>query len=374
MAFTLSFARPVYRNDNTNDQSATIGGSGDGYASLKIGVHQYFTVDGSPFTFKPLNRSDAAPVCEIHDTIAEPENWTAHADIAVNIDPTGFAQTGASGWKGAYWPTAITADRCTVEAANPSTSHSIGVSLQAVTTPTHDYTNSAVKHAMILGQSGIGSIYEAGATVKNFRWKANDKALLELDNGIIRYFLVRDNKLILLRTTRSQISGDPKPEIMLYHTNAQADYIAFWANDEVGTGHISTFEMIGVASFDVNEMKWQRWGDQRALVSNGQVLQMADNDYEITFPNPKKTLRRFAVKPRANTQAEMLALQEFFEWHNNDRPFLFIDRMHKDDLGNYQEIFCKIAGEMADSTLSACLFDYGVQLTETYRDGWIPSV
>jgi hypothetical protein len=63
--------------------------------------------------------------------------------------------------------------------------------------------------------------------------------------------------------------------------------------------------------------------------------------------------------------------EDFFNWHGNEKEFLFVDRARKDRQNSAQEFFAKFSGEFSDKTLNACVFDNSVVVMETFRKGQV---
>lgn len=382
MALAISLNQTVHRNDSTRFPQATISGY-DETPFIKLSNWQYFKTETDVFYIFPSNRSLKDCPVILRDCKFDGGNWTKDApsgDFSIATTDTGFSRSGGDtdgSWKGAYYDDALTGDIITVQAKATSINLSTGISLQDSPFTSHDYFSADVAHSIIFGQNGQLSIFELGIKPASqnvdFRYEVGDVGMIELDNvnGIVRYYLVKpDNSTVLLRTTRSKLTTDPVAEAMLYFPDSELEDVFICDGSEA----VTTFENIGVARLEKGVKEWQKWGNQRSRVSNANPIQLADGEFAFTFPSSKRTLRQLSLTPKTFNNGGFQDFEDFFNWHGNEKTFIFVDQVRKDALGNPQEFWARFGGPMTDTSKNACLFDYGVPVVEVNRSDYIPRV
>lgn len=382
MALTIAIDREFHRNDSTIFPVVTISDF-DGVPYIKIADWQYFPAPSTEFPIFPNNRSMIDCPVQVRDCLTfDPEFWEIDppdADFLIDYDDITdtFTRSGAENntWRGIAYTGILLGDVITVQATAMSINLSSGISLQDSPFGSHDYFSPDVAHAVIFGQNGQLTIRELGVKPKSwtsdYQYEVGDKAMIELiDNFIVKYYLIKpDNTMILLRTTLSKLTTDPTADVMLFQTGSSLkNVILCYAVDEV------TFENIGVARRAKGEKEWQKWENQRQRISNAIPIQLADGEFEYTFPSSKKVLRQHSLTPKTYNNAGFQAFEDFFNWHGNEKNFIFVDEARKDAFDNKQEFWARFAGPMSDSSKNACLFDYGVPVIEAYRGDFIPRV
>lgn len=376
----ITINHPQFRHDSTVKPRVNISDY-TGTPYIKLHNWQYFKAGYNTFIIEPDNRS--MPVCPIYlrNTFHNLANWTIDPVVTgfsiVSTAPNGFARNGGTAtgsWQGAYYNIALAGNIVSIQARATSTVLASGISLQNSPFTTHIYQNAAVKHSLIFGGNGKMTIYESGVQPVNmttdFRYEVGDVALIECDSvkKIIRYYLVRGKKMILLRTTRSQLASSPIAEMLLFQPNSSLLDIFICDGSEA----IATFENIGVARKVKDHTNFQKWRNQRTLISTADPIQLADGEFEFTFPTSKKTLRQIAVTPRAYSKAGFQTLEDFYTWHGGEKEFIFVDEARLDSLGNAQEFWARFASGMTDETGNGCFYDYTTQVLEAYRGDYVP--
>lgn len=380
MVLSIAINQTQFRHDSTVMPRITIAD----YANIPfVKLHNWQYLKASYYTFilEPNNRSLADCPLYVRDCFHNLAGWTIDApvggfSIGGSLPYVFYRNGGAAGgsWKGAYYATALNGNLVTIQAKANSIDLAAGISLQDSPFTTHTYDVN-VAHGLIFGANGKLAIFERGVQPKTlataFRYKVGDVGMIEYDKvkNLVRYYLVRaDKEMILLRTTRPKFTTNPIAEMMLFQPGSSLSDVLICNGAQAQT----TFENIAVARQVTAVTSYQSWKNQRNRVSNADPIQLADGEFEFTFPSSKTTLRQMALTPRARNQAGFDALEDFFNWHGNEKEFLFIDEARKDTSGNAQEFWARFQGGMTDTTGNGCLYDYSVQVVEAYRGDYVP--
>lgn len=377
MVLSVSIYPNLFRHDSTI--LPVLSGadvSGDiGYFQIENWLYFPFQNEDKPFL--PPNRTKREVSVKLKDCSFP--TLTYDANISQGVGAT-IERSSGTGYAGAYTTTALSDTKCSIQMKTASTYYSTGISLQDGSgTIEDDYTVATVAHSILLGQSGLGIIRELGELVVNnafFKYEIGDSVMIELDNGIVRYYLFKENgEMQLIRTTRSKLTEAPKAEIMLYYPESRAEDV--YVCDGESLIAETTFENIGVAynqRFDgvSNKLSWQKWQNPRAIQTIGDALEMADKRQEFTYPNEKTSLVSFQITPLAKNKTAMRELENFFRWHKNDTEFIFLDYARKDDDGNPTEYWMRFAAAISDQTKNGCVFDESVQMIEDFRNEYVP--
>lgn len=383
----ISGTTPIkYRNDSTVFPRIDISGYDDA-PYIKLSDWQYFEAKQDSFLLEPNNRSMIECPVVLRNCFYEgDQDWlTETGSIIVTSPNDGWKKTsGASeGWDGAYYDDSLTGDTVSIQAEATSTMLSAGISLQDNNPAIHNFFLPTVAHAIIFGQNGQLSIREKGVVPKGYTsqysYEVGDTAMIELIGLIVRYYLIKpDGRMIILRTTRSKLLFAPTASVMLYFPNSEVINLRICAGPEAK----ATFENIGVArrkdeSNNVYGQKtktetWQKWKNVRSRVSTADPIQLADGEFEYTFPSSKTVLRQIALTPKSYNFAGFQNIEDFFNWHGNEKNFIFVDEARKDIYGNPQEFWSRFLGGITDESGNGCIFDYGVQIIEAYRGDYIP--
>lgn len=273
---------------------------------------------------------------------------------------------GGAGVNGGYYNTAIDGDLCSVQARVESGG---GISLQdGSLTPTHDYTNAQVAHSMRCLGDGSGEIRELGVVVPvggNFQWtlEGTDTILIQLKAGVVKYFLVKeDDTMILLRTTRSKLTEDPKFEINLEDEANSLSEIYFTQTTEAST----EIEIVGVLE------NFQDWNNEYFISSTADAIVMANNEPQFTYPNPKTRIRALNANLAMRDKTFRLYAEDFFNWHGTEKEFLFVDKAKTDIDDVATEWWARFASPFGDRSRNSCLSAHSAQIVESYRRDYIP--
>lgn len=381
MPLEISIDRLQHRNDSTVYPRITIAD----YVNLpfiKLHNWQYFKAVGDSFLIEPNNRSMLDCPVYLRDCKYDDAEWTVDTpsgDFAITptIGSDGFTRSGGDvggSWNGAYLDVSLDGAVVSIQAKATSINLSCGISLQDEPFTTHNYFTPTIAHSIIFGQNGQLSIFELGqapvSLVGSVRYDVGDSAMIELDKvkNIVRYYLIKGNEMILLRTTRPKLTTDPVAEILLFFPGSTLEDVYYFNGAET----VTTFENIAVAYRTKTSHNWQKWNNQRSRVSNADPIQLADGEFEYTFPSSKRVLRSLNLTPKSYNQTGFQVFEDFFNWHGNERNFIFVDDARKDAQGNAQEYFARFSGPMGDQTSNGCLFDFGTQIVEAYRGDYIP--
>ena len=375
--------RVAHRNDSTIFPRINISGYED-LPYIKLADWQYFQPASNSFLLEPNNRSMPKCPLVLRNCFGYNLDWEldisepGSPNIYSHIDGSFSREGGTDSWGGAYYTIPLTGNTVSIQAIATDLNKSAGISLQDTQDPvpfpfTHNYFSEEVTHGIIFGQNGQLSIREKGLVPKGYTsqysYEVGDMAMIELTGLIVRYYLIKpDGRMILLRTTRSKLTTNPTAEIMLYTDGSQLDDVVLCNEEQIE----ATFENIGVASRIKNQNDWQKWKNQRTRISNADPIQLADGEFEYTFPSSKQVLRQLALTPKTNNKAGFNVFEDFYNWHGVTKNFIFVDNARKDTYGNPQEFWSRFASGMTDETGNGCIFDYSVQIIEAYRGDYIP--
>lgn len=382
MALSVSIYPTVNRCDSTDLPliTATDNGS-DSFLKIGAGIESwlYIPIASTPFnTLRVImpNRTAKIVYVKLRDTFFPTGDWTLTSGVVEEAD-NGIHRTSGEGYGGAIYPTALSATKCSIQGKTTSTSLTTGISLQDGSgTISHNYTDITVAHSIIFGQDGQGSIRELGVLVSNngtFRYEVGDMGMIEVDNGVVYYYLIKpDGTMRLLRKTRSKLTEAPKAEVLTYFTGSYLSAVLLFDDAEAET----SFENVGVAWFNDgnNELYWQMWTNQRATQSIGEALEMADKRTQTTYANQKKRLAAYSLTPKAQSRTDYWKFQDFVNWHDSAKEFIFVDYARKDLDDNPSEYWMKFTSPFVDATRNGCQFEQQVSILEDFRADYIPRI
>jgi hypothetical protein len=374
----ISINTSQHRNDSTILPIVSI----SGYLNIpfiKLHNWQYFAPINNNFLIIPNNRYLKNCKVELRDCKYDFTNWTRDTSSGgfsiTGISGNGFLRTGGDAggsWNGAYYNTQLTGNIVTIQATAQSVNLSAGISLQDYPFGNHNYFTANVAHCIIFGQDGQLSIREKGNLVKTsyFKYDVGDVGMIEYNKikNTVSYYLVKGKEMILLRTTRPKLTTDPVAEMLLFLPGSSLKNVLISSNSEVST----EFENVSVAIRKEFVQAWQLWKNQRTRTSNVESIQLADGEFEYTYPNSKTIFRQLALTPKSYNAEGFHNFEDFFNWHGDEKEFIFIDLPRKDAQGNPQEFWAKFLGGINDTTGNGCLFDYQTQIIETFRNDYIP--
>lgn len=381
MALSITINQTQYRNDSSVMPRINIGGY-TGIPFIKLNTWQYFKAGYNTLILEPNNRS--LPVCPVslrncfHDGVSWTKDASGGGFSIVPFSPNGFYRNGGTStgsWKGAYYPTPLGGDMISIQAQARSTELPAGISLQDAPFSTHIYDADTVAHSLTFGSNGKLAIKEKGVQPKaqttNFRYEVGDVGMIEYDRirQIVRYYLIRKRQMILLRTTRPKFTTtNIIAEMMLFMPQSSLEEIFVCNGDEA----VATFENIAVARQSKGEYGWQAWRNPRSRTSTADPIQLADGEQHFTYPTSKTVLRQNSLTPKAFSKTAFQYFEDFFNYHGNEREFIFVDEARKDASGNQQEFWARFNGAMSDESSNGCIFDNTVQVIEAYRGDYVP--
>jgi len=366
MAIVISIDKLRHRGDSTDWPIVTASGYST-YGRIKVGEWLYYNASAS-FDLVLPNRSEPSLVVWLRKVTIPA--FTLGSGVSQSTST--FTRTSGTGWVGAYYNTALSAVKCSIEGTTTDLDLISGISLQnGDVTPTNDFTNVAVAHSLTFGppvENGvIGKgwliIREAGGVIQNKNeayYEVGDKGLIELDNGIVRYYLVKPGgTLILLRATRSKLTVAPKATVLVYDAGASLSGVVIF--DGVGDETSETIETVGALE------NFQDWQNDFFRVDTGQPITMADGESQLTYPNSRRVVRNLTANLNMRTKAQRDAFLAFFQYHAQGKEFLFVDNAHKDEDNVATEFFARFTSPFGDKARGSCLSVHQAQITETMR-------
>jgi hypothetical protein len=381
MPLGIAISQNQYRNDSTILPIVTI----SGYAEtplIKLHNWQYFEASSDSFVILPNNRSMVECPVTLRDCFHDFAGYTLDAPAGdfsiVSAANDGIKRNGGTvggSFNGAYYTTPLDGDIVSIQAKAKSTQLSSGIYLQDSPFASHNLLNADVAHGIIFGENGRLSIREFGAippsnNASSFRYEENDIAMIEYDKvkNVVRYYLIKDGVMNLLRTTRPKFTTDPIAGVLLYFPDSLLENVLICNGEEVTT----IFENIGVAIRKEKVHAWQKYQNQRNRFSTADPIQLADGEFEYTFPSAKQILRQLALTPGSYNAQGFQNIEDFFGWHGNEKEFIFVDNARKDTDGNNQEFWARFSGAITDQTGNKCVFTYNSQILEAYRGDYVP--
>jgi hypothetical protein len=370
MVFSVSLNRSIHRGDSTLYPVVTTAD----YGTIgKVKFEDFLYVDAAATPFELLNLLPNRSIKNVPVLLRQMITPTFIGDANITQTGANFTKTSGTGYDGKYYDTALSQTKCSIEAKSVNFSPA-GISLQnGNVTIVDDYANAAVGHSITLQPelvtgSGFGQIEirERGVLIPNREtafFQIGDKVLIELDSGVVRYYLVRPTgQMILLRAVRSNLSAAPKAQVMLYTTTSTLQNVYVFNNAETST----SFEMIGVLE------NFQDWQNDFAHVDQGQAIQMSDNQPQFTYPGKKPILRNLGANLNMRTKTQRDLFLKFFRDHGQAREFIFIDNAHKDENGNNTEFFARFGPAFGDKARGSCLSAHNATIVETDRSQIVP--
>lgn len=244
-----------------------------------------------------------------------------------------------------------------------------GISFQNTgATLRHDYTHADVKHGIRCDSTFQGIIYEAGVIKRYFRWHTGDRVILELNTGIVRYYLVKpDGRMILLRATASKLTTVPI---------AQISGLGNGGSDQGGMDDVGLYNAKATANFEsIGVLEgFQDWFNELSRSSSAEAIEMADSNPQFTYPNRKKRLRTLSANLNMRTTADRLDYIDFFNNHGMETEFIFVDKARVDRDGNNEWFWARFGSPFGDKMRASCLSAHSAVIVESYRDDYIPPV
>lgn len=371
MTLAISIDKDQFRYGSTLFPLISSTPAGADGAVIQIGEWDYLDDSEDAIYWPFRNRSEDSLVVAIRPrTLVDSGDFTTGGGT-FDYDFVSGAYVGDVTLSWAYYPTALDGNKCSVEfgivtVPSAGTSERINLSIQnGDQTIVHDYSLGNAVHAVTLLPSGIGQISEIGSilgTGRNFFYETGDKILLKLESGIVKYFLVKpDRSMVLLRATRSKLTADPKFEFSI---TGPASVNRLWFSET----YEETAEITVIGSLE----NFQDWNNEFAISSTAESILMANNEPQFTFPNSKKRLRSLAANLALRDKTDRLAYEEFFNWHGVEKEFIFVDKAKTDIDDNSTEWWARFASPFGDKSRNSCLSSHSAQIVESYRKDVVP--
>jgi len=318
------------------------------FPKLFIRDYLYEAVAGTQFDWNPPNRTDLGLKVEVRDLFLS--SWTLSAGVT-NIG-NNFTKTANEGFSGAYAGT-IAAGNCSIE-GKPGYIYGNTVFALQSGAFTFDYFNGDVEHALVFNTAvgagkGNGFIKERGVFKKYFAWEIGDTGLVELSDGIIRYYQIKaSGEKILLRSKRSLLSYPITPTVVLYQVGAVANSVRLWN----GSGASLSMDLFGVLD------DFQDWENSAAWESLAEKTMNKDKTEDFTYFSALKNLMTQSLNVRWDEGGRYRAFLDFWKWHDLDREFIFKDRARQ------SEYFAKFVSAFKDNPLGADTFGMSVDIRQ----------
>lgn len=359
MPVTLSVSKAQHRFDTATKPILAVTGLTGAGRLLLAEQEATFISNGPPgITWSPLNRTyENAPI-KLYETFGT--TWTMTS--GVSSFPLGMQKTsGGLGYSGGYVD-ATFSGTFGVEGRSASAAFLTGISLQCGTV-NFNWADPSVEHALIFGNGGIGEIWELGVRKLSFRHVVGDSALLVRENGIVRYYHFRDSDglITLLRSTRSKLATDAYPVTHLYHEGAVIDGLAI----NVGTVANASTSLYGVLTSD-----FQDWENAGSIESLAEKTMNKDKGEDFTYFTEEKNLITLSLNLGWRDEEEYQAFREFYQWHDLNRPFIFVDsararlKLNQGFSLKENEMFARFVSAWKDSPLGGYLYGVTVDIRE----------
>lgn len=352
MALSISFSKLLHRFDSTAKPVFTASGYSNSPRWYFKG-YKYLVGSGSPYTFTPLNRTDKILV-ELRDAITGGWNLSNASFAGQNLTTTagGFCGAKAGG----------PFSNVSIE-GNPTdiSSQIVFLGLQAESTYTFNHTVSAFHHCLLFSPNGIGEIWEAGLKVQSFIWELGDKGLLEKIDGIIKYWLIKSNgDMKLIRSVRSLFTGDVAIIAGASTNNSTINNIYIWLGDKTS---------VNLETFGVLDSSYQDWQNQAVWESLAEKTMNKDKRETFTYFTRLKQLKTLSLELEWREESEYLAFLSFFNWHDLDKDFIFIDTARNTA---QKEMFVKFVSGFKDSPLGGALYGISIDIRQSlYRNTFV---
>lgn len=348
LAITLSKTR--FRFDSLVKPSITATGITN-VGKILVARDAYLPISNStPYEYSPLNQTDEK-VIELRN-VARP-TWSLGSNVSLDAsDPkksTANSDSGAS-------VSALNSTNCAIEGAATAVNLKCGISLQSGSVA----YNESGEHCLIFGDNGIVSVWENGSQLHYTQraYAVGDIGLIDKQGSVVRYYLMSDGVLHLLRTTRSRLTdADIKGVVILYHINAKLSGAYIYANESTS----ASIETFGVLS------NFQDWQNDFAFTSTAEVLTMQDGNKSYTFANSKKRLRTINATRNVVSKEDREKFLAFFDYHGVEKDFIFVDNARKDASDAGAEFWANFASPFGDKARSSCLSAESAVIVESFR-------
>ncbi len=318
------------------------------YPKIFIRDYLYDEVSSPLYEWEPPNRTDYALPVSVRDLF--PGTWTTSA--GVTNAGNNFTKTATEGFSGASAVT-IGAGNCSIE-GKPGYIYGNTVFALQSGTFTYDYYNGDVEHALVfntaIGASkGVGFIIERAIIKKYFEWELGDTGLVELNNGIVRYYQIKPDKTkILLRSKRSLLSYPITPTIVLYQVGAVANSVRLWNDSGVSTA----IDLFGVLD------EFQDWQNPAAWESLAEKTMNKDKTEDFTYFSELENVITLSLNIAWDEIENYRAFLDFWKWHDLKREFIFKDNARQ------IEFFAKFVSAFKDNPLGAEMFGMSADIRQ----------
>ena len=360
MALGLTLSKTRFRHDSPFPPIITPTGITDiGRLFIygKGAVNLYEAVANSAeYEYQPSNESITR---QIQLRNVHRPTWTLGTNVSlVSSDPK---KATANSDSGAY--IASLGATCSIEGKVTTLDKKCGVSLQSGTV-NYDEANATCEMALIFQADGLMAVYEGGVRIEYTLkpYQIDDIGLIDKQGDIVRYYLVRDNILHLIRTTRSKVDdSDVKGVIILYHIDAQLTE-AYTLTDSL----TKSMEIVAVVD------DFQGWFNDYNILPTAESLLAQDNNPQFTYPNHKQTLRQLSADRSVVNKADRRKFVDFYNFHNTGKEFIFIDKAKKDANNKNEWFWARFTSGFGDKSRRSCLYAENAVITETFRLDNIP--
>lgn len=292
------------------------------------------------------NQTDFPLIVEVRDTYLS--SWTLSSGITNAAN--NFSKSDPNGYSGAR-ATDIAAGNCSVEAKPANILGYTGIALQSGTF-TYEILGAGVEHAINFLQFGTGVITEYGVIKTYFIWEIGDTGLIELYNGIVRYYQIKaDGKKILLRTKRSLLVYPVMPTLMLFHTFTVLNSVRVWE----GSGATTGFELYGVLD------DFQDWQNPASFESLAEKTMNKDKTEDFTYFTDLKNIMTQSINISWEDGEKYQEFLTFWKWHDLSKPFIFKDN------ARHIEYFAKFVSAFKDNPLGGEIFGMSADIRQAVK-------
>ena len=316
---------------------------------------------GVPLLWEPPNQTDSPQV-----TVRDNDfwSWTLSSGIARDASINKFTKSGAEGMTGASG-TAIGGGKCHIEGVPHDEAATVALFLQSGSPAGYDFFSATdIEHALVFGQNGAGQIYERGVLKKrhNFSWETGDRGIVEQYGDFVRYYKISDGgSMTLLRSARSLLSGDVTPGLTIFHTGGAVNEVLVWNGVEA----VSEIDLYAVLSGEV-----QDWQNQATFDSLAEKTLAKDKREDFTYFSDEKNLMTLSLNLAWREEEEYQAFKEFFQYHDQSRPFIFVDKARNKLLPKAHpglapnELFALFVSSFKDNPLGAATYGVSVDIRQ----------
>lgn len=357
MVLAISQNKKIHRFDSNTLPTFTAGGV---TSSPLWFIRDFHREQDSTLIWSPPNRT--ATGLEVHLRDIYYWNWTLSSGISKDPGSNTFTKSGADGFTGALG-TPVGVTKIYVQGRPADVSSTICFSLQSGTAGLI-FSNTDIEHALVFGQNGIGQIYEKGTgkAQANFRWEAGDRGLVELYDGVVRYYKISSSgEIILLRSVRSLLTGSITPGLTIYHNGGSVENVFVWQGEQAQ----ATLDLYGVLDGEI-----QDWQNQATFESLSEKTMTKDKREDFTYFTDEKNLMTLSLNLSWREEEEYQAFKEFFQYHDYSRPFIFVDKARNKLLPRAHpgladnEMFAQFVSSFKDNPLGAATYGVTVEIRQ----------